>query len=83
VTDLKNEKWLWIEGFLFVLVAMLSMFLLLADFTSPRQFVLPMFAIWARCRAYCFCFYVIEKYIDHEYERGIAAGPSLTLRVVM
>jgi len=40
MTDLKNEKWLWIEGFLFVLVAMLSMFLLLADFTSPRQFVL-------------------------------------------
>lgn len=67
MTDLKSEKWLWLKGGLFVMVAMLSVFLLAVDFTRSRQFVLLMLAIWASCRAYYFCFYVIEKYIDREY----------------
>jgi hypothetical protein len=67
MTDLKSEKWLWIKGGLFVIVAMLSVFLLAVDFANMKQFVLLMLAIWASCRAYYFCFYVIEKYIDREY----------------
>ena len=81
MSDLKSERWLWIKGGLFVVIAMLSVFLLAVDFTRSRQMVLLMLAIWASCRAYYFCFYVIEKYIDREYRfAGLVYLPQYMLR---
>ena len=81
MTDLKSEKWLWIKGGLFVIVAMLSVFLLAVDLAHTRQFALLMLAIWASCRAYYFCFYVIEKYIDRDYRfAGLVYLPQYMFR---
>ena len=81
MTDLKSEKWLWIKGGMFVVVAMLSVFLLAVEFSGSRQLVLLMLAIWASCRAYYFCFYVIEKYIDREYRfAGLVYLPQYMFR---
>ena len=81
MTDLKSEKWLWIKGGMFVVVAILAVFLVAVDFRHTRQFALLMLAIWASCRAYYFCFYVIEKYIDPEYRfAGLVYLPQYMFR---
>ena len=81
MTDLKSEKWLWIKGGMFVVVAVLAVFLVAVDFRHTRQFALLMLAIWASCRAYYFCFYVIEKYIDPEYRfAGLVYLPQYMFR---
>ena len=35
---------------------------------SVRDIALLLLAIWAFCRLYYFCFYVIEKYIDADFK---------------
>lgn len=67
MTDITSEKWLWIKGGLFVVIAFLSLGLLLIELTNVKQVLLVLLSIWAFCRAYYFAFYVIEKYIDGDF----------------
>ncbi|MEO1615760.1 MAG: hypothetical protein AAFV88_07935 [Planctomycetota bacterium] len=46
----------------------LSAGMLLAEFTHWRSVALLLIAIWGFCRAYYFAFYVIEHYVDPEYQ---------------
>jgi len=67
MVDIRNEKWLWIKGGLFVVIGLLSLGLLLLELSNTRQVVLVFVSIWACCRAYYLAFYVIEKYIDSRF----------------
>ncbi len=63
MTDIRNEKWLWIKGGLFLVISVLSVTLLLLELSNAKQILLLLVSVWACCRSYYFAFYVIEKYI--------------------
>jgi len=68
MTDLTNPRWIYFKGFLFLLGAILSCGLILYEFWNPRLIVLVGIAIWCSARFYYFAFYVIEHYVDSDYQ---------------
>ena len=66
--DLKNPKFMWLKGGLFLLIGGASGALLLVETPTLKTALLLALAIWAFCRAYYFAFYVIEHYIDPGYK---------------
>lgn len=65
--DIKSPSLLKIKAALFVVIALLSTGLLAAavfPMISWRIVALFSVCIWACCRAYYFCFYVMEHYAD-------------------
>ena len=65
--DLSNPKWIYLKGFLFLLIGIFSAALLLFEMPTLRVAVLLALMTWGFCRAYYFAFYVIEKYVDGRY----------------
>jgi hypothetical protein len=65
--DLQSSKLIYLKGFLFLLVGVLSVVALLLEHPSLRTAFLVGLAIWAFCRWYYFLFYVIEKYVDCQF----------------
>lgn len=65
--DLRNPRWMYLKGILFVGIGLLSSTLLLMDQPSLRTAALLTLTVWAFCRAYYFAFYVVEKYVDSTY----------------
>ncbi len=65
--DIKSTKLLWIKGWFFLLIGVLSSVLLILEVPSLKVGLLLGLAIWAFCRAYYFAFYVIEHYADPDY----------------
>lgn len=66
--DLKSPKWIWLKGWLFLLVGLLAATLVLLEAPSLRLAFCLGIAIWAFCRFYYyFAFYVIEHYVDPSY----------------
>ena len=65
--DLSNPKWIYLKGFLFLLIGIFSAALLLFERPTLRVAVLLALMTWGFCRAYYFAFYVIEKYVDGRY----------------
>jgi len=65
--DLSNSFWIYLKGWLFLLIGIASAGLLFAGLPTWRTAVLLTLAIWSFCRFYYFAFYVIEKYVDPGY----------------
>ena len=62
--DITSPAILRLKGALFLLLGLLSGGLLLFPEFEWRKLVLLGIAVWAFCRAYYFCFYVLEHYAD-------------------
>ena len=66
--DLKDPRLMVLKAVLFLLIGVLACAGLLIENFSWSKLALLALAIWAFCRLYYFCFYVIEKYIDSEFK---------------
>ena len=66
--DLKDSRLMYFKAALFLVIGIFSVAGLLAEHFSWQRALLLGLAIWAFCRLYYFCFYVIEKYIDAEFK---------------
>jgi hypothetical protein len=65
--DITSPKILKLKGTLFLLLGVLAGALLLFPSFDLRQILLFGIAIWAFCRAYYFCFYVLHHYADPSF----------------
>ncbi|MFT7632083.1 MAG: hypothetical protein ACI87E_003132 [Mariniblastus sp.] len=65
--DLKNPRWIYFKGGLFLLAGCVSVLLLWLDHPSLKAIVLTSIAVWCFCRFYYFAFYVIEHYVDSDF----------------
>ncbi|MCH2181989.1 MAG: hypothetical protein MK108_08290 [Mariniblastus sp.] len=68
MTDLKNPKWIYGKGFLFLVILIVASGLILYEAGSWKIGLLLALAIWAAARLYYFMFYVIEHYVDQDYK---------------
>jgi hypothetical protein len=66
--DLKSAVWIYLKGFLFLGILILSAALILIDQFSWKLLGLLALAVWSSARFYYFMFYVIEKYVDPTYK---------------
>ncbi len=66
--DLPSTKAMWLKGWLFLLIGILSAALLLIEHWSWRTAGLLVLCIWGFCRAYYFAFYVIERWVDPRFK---------------
>lgn len=66
--DLQSTRAIWIKGWLFLVIGVLSGGLLLVENFSWRTALLLAFCIWGFCRFYFFAFYVIERWVDPGYK---------------
>jgi hypothetical protein len=68
--DIKSPALLKFKAILFVVIATLSgglLFTLISPVVSWQIAGLFALCIWASCRAYYFCFYVMQNYADPEF----------------
>ena len=65
--DLTNPLWIYLKGFLFLLIGIVSGVMILMDNFSLKTGLLLCLVIWGFCRFYYFMFYVIERYVDPEF----------------
>ena len=75
MTDLKNPTVIWMKGWLFLVMGILSAGLLLANAPSLRNTALLAISVWAFCRFYYFAFYVIDS-VNFDYARSQLMGVS-------
>jgi hypothetical protein len=68
MADLKDPRWIYAKGFLFLLGGIVSAALLVFEHPTLKVGFLLAVAIWSFCRCYYFAFYVIEHYVDGEYK---------------
>lgn len=66
--DLKKPWQMYLKAVLFFCIGMLSLALLFLISQDWRVIGFACLSIWAFCRLYYFCFYVIEKYIDPSFK---------------
>jgi hypothetical protein len=66
--DLTNPKWIYLKGFLFLLMGLMAAVGLLVEHPTLRFAFLLGIAIWSFARFYYFAFYVIEHYVDSRYK---------------
>ncbi|HCE43360.1 MAG TPA: hypothetical protein DET40_07415 [Lentisphaeria bacterium] len=66
--DLKSKHLIYLKGFLFLALGTAGTAIIIALHPDWRTAVLLAITIWAFCRFYYFCFYVIEKYVDGKYK---------------
>ena len=75
--DLSDPKWIYLKGFLFLLIGILAAALVLIEMPTLRGAGLLALMTWGFCRFYYFAFYVIEKYVDGQFrfsEKDIRSG---------
>ena len=81
MTDLKNPKLIYLKGWMFLAILLISIALVLVETQSWRIGLLVALIAWASARFYYFMFYVIEKYVDSEYRfAGIISFISYLFR---
>ena len=68
MTDLKSPRLIYLKGFLFLVIGLLSSALLLVEAPTVKVAFLLAVAIWSFARLYSFMFYVIEHYVDPTYK---------------
>jgi len=79
--ELTNPKWMYLKAIGFVLITFLCAVGLLLRSMSLETAAMILLLIWASARAYYFCFYVIERYIDPEFRyAGIGSALGYVLR---
>lgn len=66
--DITNKKLIAVKGLLFLVLGILSSFLLILDRPTITTFLLLLIAVWSFARFYYFMFYVITNYIDSDYK---------------
>ena len=66
--DLKDPRLMFLKAALFAVIGALCVAGLLVESFSWQRAAMLALAIWAFCRLYYFCFYVIEKYIDAKFK---------------
>jgi hypothetical protein len=66
--DLKSPGLIKLKGLLFLFLGLLSLGLILYPDFELRRLVLCGICIWAFCRFYYFCFYVIQNYVDPAFK---------------
>lgn len=66
--DLKDPRLMFLKAALFLVIGVLASAGILIENFSFTNLALLSLAIWAFCRLYYFCFYVIEKYIDADFK---------------
>ena len=81
MTDLKSPVWIYLKGWLFLVILVTSAGLLYSDNPSWKTVALLLLITWAAARFYYFMFYVIEKYVDPSYKfAGIIAFVQYLVR---
>lgn len=65
--DLKDPRLIYLKAALFLIIGLACAGAVFALNPQWLTALLLLLAIWAFCRLYYFCFYVIEKYIDSSY----------------
>ena len=68
MADLKDPKWIYLKGWLLLVILVTCVALILAEHFSWKLTALLGLAIWSAARFYYFMFYVIEKYVDPRYK---------------
>jgi hypothetical protein len=70
--DITSPTVLKLKGALFVLMGLLSGGILILPILSWKTVALLVICIWSFCRAYYFCFYVMQHYADPSFRyRGL------------
>jgi len=70
--DITSPKILKLKGALFLLLGLLSAAILILPILSWTTVALLLITIWSFCRAYYFCFYVMQHYADPQFRyRGL------------
>ena len=81
MADLKNPKWIWLKGWLFLFMGAAAAILAFLESPSWRNAFYLGVTIWAFCRFYYFAFYVIQNYVDSSYRfSGLGAFLVYALR---
>ena len=68
MSDLKNPQIIYLKGWLFLGIVIISTILILVECPSWKVGGLLVLIMWASARLYYFMFYVIEKYVDDSYK---------------
>ncbi|MFT5133067.1 MAG: hypothetical protein ACI9SC_001536 [Gammaproteobacteria bacterium] len=68
MSDLKSPMLIYLKGWLFLVILIVSTALLLLEAKDWKMAVLVLLIIWSAARFYYFMFYVIEKYVDDTYK---------------
>ena len=68
MSDLKNPQIMYLKGWLFLGIVIISTILILVECPSWKVGGLLVLVMWASARLYYFMFYVIEKYVDDTYK---------------
>jgi hypothetical protein len=66
--DLQSARAMWLKGWLFLVIGLLSAAMLLVEHWSWRAALLLALCVWGFCRAYYFAFYVIERWVDPSFK---------------
>lgn len=66
--DLQSTRAMWLKGWLFLVIGLLSAGMLLVEHLSWRTALLLGLCVWGFCRAYYFAFYVIERWVDPSFK---------------
>jgi hypothetical protein len=67
MADLKNPKWIWFKGWLFLALGLSAALLSFLESPSWRNAFYLGVTVWGFCRFYYFTFYVIQNYVDPGY----------------
>lgn len=79
--DLTNPTWIYLKGFLFLLLGVASAILVYVEEPTLRVAMLLAITVWGFCRFYYFAFYVIQHYVDPTYRfSGLFAFASYLVR---
>jgi hypothetical protein len=68
ISDIKNPKIIYLKGFLFLMILIISAIEIVLETKSWKIAILLLLVIWSSARIYYFMFYVIEKYVDSNYK---------------
>ena len=66
--DLKDKRWIYLKGFLFLVMGLMASAILIIECPTWKAAGMLALAIWCFARFYYFAFYVIEHYVDDEYK---------------
>ena len=66
--ELQSTKAMWLKGWLFLIIGLMSAAILLIENWSWRTAGLLALCVWGFCRAYYFAFYVIERWVDPQFK---------------
>lgn len=67
MSDLKSHHLIYLKGWLFLLIAIISFGILALEVANLKSILLLAVCVWSACRFYYFAFYVIQHYVDDSY----------------